>query len=100
MHKKICNILTSQNIKRTTVVSYDALAQTIINAMLPAGFLRRSYDSHGVKTPCRPKYVSPRVDNVKYSGRDGCSVLRMEVRVGFQKLQPRVMQEKFPDERL
>lgn len=39
----------------------------------------------------------PRVHDVKYSRRDRCSILRMEVRVGLQKLQPWVIKQQLPD---
>lgn len=47
-----------------------------------------------------PPPTSPRVDDVKYSGGDGCGVLWVEVWVGVEKLKPGVIEKKFPDERL
>lgn len=43
---------------------------------------------------------SPRIDDVKYSRRDGCSVFRVEVRMSVEKLQPWVILKQFSDERL
>lgn len=42
--------------------------------------------------------ASPRVDDIKYSRGDGCSVFWVEVRVGLEKLQAWVVEEQFPDE--
>lgn len=42
--------------------------------------------------------LSPRVDDVKYSSCDRCGVLGVKVRVGLKELQPRVVQQQFPDE--
>lgn len=46
------------------------------------------------------KHVSPRVDDVKYSGGDGGGVFGMKVRMSLKKFQPWVEQKKLPDERL
>lgn len=43
---------------------------------------------------------SPRVDDVKYSGSDGCRVLGVEVWVSLEKLKPWVIEKQFSDERL
>lgn len=56
---------------------------------------RRNGYRHVVDTCSTPssKNMSPRVDDVKYSGGDGGGVFGMKVRMSLEKFQPRVVQK-------
>lgn len=43
---------------------------------------------------------SPRVDDVKYSCSDRCRILRVEIWVSFEKLQPWMIEKQLSDKRL